>query len=88
VQVILTDDELLDFDSSNMPKYEPANSERALSVHGDAFRYQLVAAMSITGLGRTAMSLTRARKGYSWLLLGDLPLSDQLTEVIPNCLEC
>ena len=47
VQVTLTDDELLDFDSSNMPKYEPANSERALSVYGDAFRYQLVAAKHI-----------------------------------------
>ena len=47
VQVILTDDELLDFDSSDMPKYEPANTERALSVYGDAFRYQLVAAKHI-----------------------------------------
>lgn len=40
----LSDDELLDFDAERMPDYEPAKAERALSDHGDAYRYQLVAA--------------------------------------------
>jgi hypothetical protein len=45
--VALSDDELLDFDVERMPMYEPAKAERALAKHGDAYRYQLVAARQI-----------------------------------------
>ena len=40
----LTDDELLDFDEKRLVDYDPVKAERALAEHGDAFRYQLVAA--------------------------------------------
>ncbi len=45
--VALSDDELLDFDEERMPMYEPAKAERALAEYGDAYRYQLVAALHI-----------------------------------------
>jgi hypothetical protein len=43
----LTDDELLDFDEKRLADYDPVKAERALAEHGDAFRYQLVAARHI-----------------------------------------
>jgi hypothetical protein len=43
----LTDDELLDFDEKRLAEYDPVKVERALAEHGDAFRYQLVAARQI-----------------------------------------
>jgi hypothetical protein len=43
----LSDDELLDFDKSQMPIYDPAKAERALVEHGNAYRYQLVTARHI-----------------------------------------
>ena len=45
----LTDKDLLDFDEKRLASagYEPAKARRALEEHGDAFRYQLVAARQI-----------------------------------------
>ena len=40
----LTDNELLDFDEARLANYDPVKAERSLAEHGDAFRYQLVAA--------------------------------------------
>jgi len=45
--MVLTDDELLDFDEKRMADYDPVKAERSLAKHGDAFRYQLVAARHI-----------------------------------------
>jgi hypothetical protein len=43
----LTDDELLDFDQTRLADYDPVKAERSLAEHGNAFRYQLVAARQI-----------------------------------------
>jgi hypothetical protein len=43
----LSDDELLDFDETRLADYDPVKAERSLAEHGDAFRYQLVAARHI-----------------------------------------
>ena len=43
----LTDNELLDFDETRLDNYDPVKAERSLAQHGDAFRYQLVAARHI-----------------------------------------
>ena len=40
----LSDEELLDFDERMVAKYDAAKARRALEEHGDAFRYQLIAA--------------------------------------------
>jgi hypothetical protein len=43
----LTDDDLLDFDEERLADYDAAKARRDLEEHGDAFRYQLVAARQI-----------------------------------------
>lgn len=45
----LDDNDLLDFDASNMPMHEAGEARRLLHEYGDAFRYQLVAARWIEG---------------------------------------
>jgi hypothetical protein len=43
----LTDKDLLAVDKKRLPNYDSAKARRALTKHGDAFRYQLVAARQI-----------------------------------------
>ncbi len=40
----LSDDELVDFDETRLDDYDAAKARLALEQHGDAFRYQLIAA--------------------------------------------
>jgi predicted metal-dependent phosphoesterase TrpH len=43
----LSDEELLEFDEKGLPNYDRAKARRDLEKHGNAFRYQLVAARQL-----------------------------------------
>jgi hypothetical protein len=43
----LSDKELLNIDEKRVPNYDRAKARRTLKKHGDAFRYQLVAARQL-----------------------------------------
>jgi hypothetical protein len=71
----LTDEELLDFDESNLVDYDPAKTQQALQEHGDVFRAQLVAARWVerwaNGLAGDTWTLpteVEQRKGVIWAL--------------------
>lgn len=45
--VALSDDDLLEFDERRLPNYDRAKAKRDLKKHGNAFRYQLIAARQL-----------------------------------------
>jgi len=49
---MLSDDELLHIEGEPPEGYDPAEARQALAGHGDAYRYQLVAAIHLEGLAR------------------------------------
>lgn len=71
----LTDEHLLDFDEDELANYDREEALRALAEHGDAFRYQLVAARHLDGWA------DRVERGASTSPEGDAAFVRALREV-------
>lgn len=70
----LTDDELLDFDHSNIPRFDPVNAERLLYEQRDVYRPQLVAARYLTDLADKGHQ--GVAQGEQWIAGWDFALRD------------